>query len=296
MEPIFDTGLALRRKLRAAAAPVAGADFLAAQTASDLAERLSTVGRDFPRALLVHCRTDHARRALQASGKAGEITTLEADPALPGHAAGGMIASGEDLALEPGIHDLAVSLLSLHETNDTPGQLIQMRRTLKPDGLFVGAFPGSGTLAELRESLLAAETELTGGASPRVYPFADVRAAGALLQRAGFALPVADSETYTVRYDSMFALLRDLRAMGATSALAARSRTPATRALFARAADIYAERFTDPDGRIRATFSIVWMSGWAPHESQQKPMKPGSARHSLSEALKASGGPADEVS
>ena len=140
---------------------------------------------------------------------------------------------------------------------------------------------------ELRDSLLAAETELSGGVSPRVIPFADVRDIGGLLQRAGFALPVADVETVTVRYADMFALMRDLRAMGATNALVARSRSPATRALFARAAQIYAERFADPDGRIRATFSVLWMSGWAPDASQQKPLKPGSARMSLAEALDA---------
>ncbi|MCB1440993.1 MAG: methyltransferase domain-containing protein, partial [Nitratireductor sp.] len=271
-------------------------DFLAAQTASDLEERLSTIERRFPHAVLVHCRTDHAGKALERSGKVDTFDTLEAHAALPGHRAGGKISSDETLPLDESRYDLAVSLLSLHETNDTPGQLVQMRRALKPDGLFIGAFPGSGTLSELRESLLAAEMELTGGASPRVYPFADVRAAGALLQRAGFALPVADSETYTVRYDSMFALLRDLRAMGATSALAARSRTPATKALFARAAEIYAERFSDLDGRVRATFTIVWMSGWVPHESQQKPLKPGSASHSLAQALRTAEDPDDGVS
>src|SRR4051794_8164799 len=144
---------------------------------------------------------------------------------------------------------------------------------------------GGGTLAELRESLIAAETELFGGASPRVAPFTDVRDAGALLQRAGFALPVADVETVTVRYDTMFGLLADLRAMGATNALAARSRRPGSRRLFARAAEIYAQRFSDPDGRVRATFAIVWMSGWAPDPSQQKPLRPGSAKVSLAKLL-----------
>ena len=176
-----------------------------------------------------------------------------------------------------------MSLLSLQEANDLPGALIQIRRALRPDGLFLGAIAGGGTLAELRESLLAAETELYGGASPRVAPFTDVRDAGALLQRAGFALPVADVETVTVRYASMFGLLRDLRAMGASNALVARTRRPSRR-LFARAAEIYAERFADPDGRIRATFAIVWMSGWAPHASQQKPLKPGSATVSLAKS------------
>jgi hypothetical protein len=163
--------------------------------------------------------------------------------------------------------------------------LVQIRRALKPDGLFLGCMAGAATLFELRDALLAAEIELHGGASPRVIPFTDVRDAGALLQRAGFALPVADVETVTVRYDNLFGLMTDLRAMGAASALEARSRKPATRTLFARAAQIYAERHSDADGRIRATFSLVWMSGWAPDPSQQKPLKPGSAQVSLARIL-----------
>ncbi len=196
-----------------------------------------------------------------------------------------MAAHGDALPLEPGSLDLAVSLLSLQEVNDVPGMLVQIRRALKPDGLFIGAMAGHGTLAELRDSLLVAEVELHGGASPRVIPFADVRDVGGLLQRAGFALPVTDIEPLTVRYDDMFALMRDLRAMGATNALTGRTRRPATKALFLRAAEIYAERHADPDGRVRATFSIVWMSGWAPHESQQQPLRPGSGKVSLASAL-----------
>ncbi len=204
---------------------------------------------------------------------------------LEGHA--GKVASGDHLPLDPESVDLIVSLLSLQDTNDVPGALIQIRRALRPDGLFLGAMAGAGTLAELRESLLAAETEIAGGASPRVIPFADVRDVGGLLQRAGFALPVTDVETVTVRYDTMFGLIRDLRAMGATNALQARSRRPGTRRLFQRAAEIYAERFSDPDGRLRATFSFIWMSGWAPHASQQQPLKPGSADVSLAKVLAA---------
>ena len=154
-----------------------------------------------------------------------------------------------------------------------------------PDGLFLGAFLGTGTLSELRDSLLTAEIEIYGGTSPRVFPFADVRDSGALLQRAGLALPVSDVDTVTVRYASMFDLIRDLRAMGSTNSLADRSRRPATRALFSFSAEIYAERYSDPDGRIRATFSIVWLSGWAPAASQQKPLRPGSAQVSLQKIL-----------
>lgn len=284
MEPVFDTRLVLARKRRALRRDEAGAAFLMDRAADDLAERLATVERRFARAAALFSFTDAAARALRGSGKVDDVIRVEADAAFLGGEEG-IVAAPETVPLEPESIDLAVSLMSLHETNDTPGVLAQIRRTLKPDGLFLAAMAGAGTLAELREALLAAETELSGGAAPRVIPFADVRDAGALLQRAGFALPVADIETLTVRYDTMFDLMRDLRAMGAASALAQRSRRPATRALFMRAAEIYAERFCDPDGRVRATFNIVWMSGWAPHESQQKPLKPGSGRVSLAEAL-----------
>jgi SAM-dependent methyltransferase len=197
-----------------------------------------------------------------------------------------IVADEEFLPLKPGSIDLIVSLLSLHLTNDTPGALVQIRRALKPDGLLLGAMAGENTLAELRECLLVAESEIYGGASPRVAPFADVRDVGGLLQRAGFTLPVTDIETYTVRYDSAFALMRDLRAMGMQNVLIGRSRRPLTRSFFMRVAELYAQRFSDPDGRIRATFSFVWMSGWAAHESQQKPLKPGSAKASLADFLK----------
>lgn len=220
-----------------------------------------------------------------ATGKIDAIERVETDARFSSTEAPVTIASLEEVPVEPESVNLIVSPLSLHLTDDTPGAFIQVRRALKPDGLFLAAIPGSGTLQELREALLAAEAELTGGASPRVIPFADVRDVGALLQRAGFALPVTDTETYTVRYDSLFALIRDLRAMGMTSPLSARSRTPVSRRFFLRAAEIYAERFSDPDGRVRATFSIIYLSGWAPHESQQKPLKPGSAKQRLSVAL-----------
>ena len=196
-----------------------------------------------------------------------------------------MVAPPETVPFAPESLDLAVSLLSLQAMNDVPGMLAQIRRALRPDGLFLGAFAGAGTLAELRESLLAAETELYGGVSPRVAPFPDVRDAGGLLQRAGFSLPVADVEPVVVRYDTLYSLMADLRAMGETSSLIDRPRRPVSKRLFARAAEIYAQRFSDPDGRIRASFSLVWMSGWAPDPSQQKPLKPGSAKVSLAKIL-----------
>ncbi|WP_311031662.1 class I SAM-dependent methyltransferase [Mesorhizobium koreense] len=288
MEQVFDTGLLVERKKRALRAGTADADFLMRRVAEDLGERLSTVGRDFPEAAALFCQTATAGDVLRQSGKVGNVHRIEADAALLGDRQG-MIATPETVPLPAESLDLAVSLLSLHSMNDIPGMLIQIRRALRPDGLFLGALAGSGTLAELRESLLLAETELSGGASPRVAPFVDVRDAGGLLQRAGFALPVADTETIRVRYPSMFELMRDLRAMGETSILTARPRRPVPLRLFTRAAEIYAERHAEADGRIPATFQIVWLSGWAPHASQQQPLRPGSATARLADVL-ASGG------
>ncbi|RWK32335.1 methyltransferase domain-containing protein [Mesorhizobium sp.] len=284
MQPIVDTSLWLAHKRRALASPAAGADFLMRRAAEELADRLGAVERKFDRAAVLFCQTPAAVDVLATSGKVADIVRVEADATFLGDAAG-LVAPLETVPFELESLDLAVSLLSLQAMNDIPGMLVQIRRALKPDGLFLGAFAGAGTLSELRECLLAAETELYGGASPRVIPFTDVRDAGALLQRAGLALPVADVETVTVRYDSLFGLMADLRAMGETSALIDRSRRPGTRKLFARAAEIYAEKFSDADGRVRASFPIVWMSGWAPDASQQKPLKPGSAKISLKTIL-----------
>ena len=283
MEPIFDTTSLLAHKRRALRLADASAGFLMQRAGEDLFDRLAAVERTFQHPAALFSTTPDAAAVLASSGKAATPVRIEWDATLLD--TGGLVAKGEILPLEPESIDLAVSLYGLQEINDVPGMLIQIRRALKPDGLLLGCMAGTGTLTELRESLLAAETELYGGASPRVFPFADVRDAGALLQRAGFALPVADVETVTVRYDSMFGLMRDLRAMGETNALVARSRKPASRALFMRAAEIYAERFADPDGRVRATFSTIWLSGWAPHESQQKAAKRGSASVSLAKIL-----------
>jgi SAM-dependent methyltransferase len=283
---IIDTDLLIARKRRAVRRAVAGADFLMVRAADDLAERLATVGRHFTKAAALFCVTAAARDVVLASGKADEAVRVEADAAFLGDEPG-VVATPGHVPLDPASIDLAVSLLSLQDENDIPGMLIQIRRALKPDGLFLGAMAGAGTLAELRDSLLTAEAELSGGASPRVLPFADVREVGALLQRAGFALPVTDVETVTVRYATMFDLMADLRAIGAASPLVGRSHRPATREFFARAAQIYADRFSDPDGRMRATFSFIWMSGWAPDASQQKPLKPGSAEVSLTKILEA---------
>jgi SAM-dependent methyltransferase len=181
--------------------------------------------------------------------------------------------------------DLVVSLLSLQAVNDLPGALIQIRRALKPDGLFIACLLGGASLTELRQVFMQAEAEIEGGASPRVAPFADVRDLGALLQRAGFALPVTDSEALRVRYPDPIALMADLRAMGLTNPLVDRRRAGLRRATLRRATELYAEHFADPDGRLPATFELVWLSGWAPHESQQKPLRPGSAKLRLADAL-----------
>ena len=175
--------------------------------------------------------------------------------------------------------------LPCETVNDLPGVLIQIRRALKPDGLFLAALLGGDTLTELRESFAVAESELTGGVSPRVAPFPDLRDMGALLQRAGFALPVADVDRVVVRYPSPLALMADLRRMGAANPLVERRRVPLRRAILVRMMEVYADRFADPDGRIRASFDIIWLSGWAPHESQQQPLQPGSATARLADAL-----------
>ena len=181
--------------------------------------------------------------------------------------------------------DLVLSALSLQFVDDLPGALVQIRRALRPDGLFLGALIGGSSLAELRQAFGEAEIDVEGGLSPRVSPFVDVRDLGGLLQRAGFALPVTDSDVVTVRYDDVFGLMRDLRAMGATNVLAERRRKPTRRATMARLAEIYRERFSDPDGRVRATFEILWATGWAPDPSQQQPLRPGSAKTRLADAL-----------
>lgn len=283
---IFDRELQLAFRRRAFKRAIPGADFILQRAAEDLEDRLDAVTRHFPVAVDLAGHNGLAAAAIARSGKADMILRIERDAAFLNGPFPAIVADDEVLPLKPQSVDLIVSLLALHSTNDTPGAMIQIARALKPDGLFLAALSGNGTLGELRESLLQAEIELTGGASPRIFPFADVRDVGGLLQRAGFALPVTDVENVTVRYDSIFNLMTDLRAMGMQNILRDRSRKPVSKKLFLRAAEIYAERFSDPDGRIRASFSTIWLSGWAPHESQQKPLKPGSAKTSLADALK----------
>jgi SAM-dependent methyltransferase len=249
-----------------------------------LAERLSAVLRHFDIAVDLGTPADSVRRVLAASGKV--TTTIAAEFAIGSDRSFLRISADEEtLPFAAGSLDLVTSALALQFVNDLPGTLIQIRRALKPDGLLLAALVGGESLAELREAIAAAESEIEGGISPRVAPFVDVRELGALLQRAGFALPVVDNERLVVRYDSVFALMRDLRRMGATNVLRERRRKPLKRTTLQRTAEIYAQRFSDPDGRLRASFEIVWLSGWAPHESQQKPLKPGSAAQRLADAL-----------
>jgi ubiquinone/menaquinone biosynthesis C-methylase UbiE len=284
---IFDRALVRARRRRAAL--LGPAVFLLDRLADDLAERVSAVLRRFELAADLGTPGEAVRTALSRLGSVGTIIAADAVPEarVPGvgKSPNLVVADEEALPFRDASLDLAVSALALQFVNDLPGALVQIRRALKPDGLFLAALVGGETLTELRQAFAAAESDVEGGASPRVAPFADVRALGNLLQRAGFALPVADSDRYTLRYKSPFALMTELRRMGATNTLVARRRSPLRRTTLRRMAEIYSERFADADGRVRATFDIVWLSGWAPHPSQQQPLKPGSAQARLADAL-----------
>jgi SAM-dependent methyltransferase len=278
----FDEALVTERSKRAFEKDPDG-HFLLARMIEDAADRLLNVSREFGEPVTLFCGGPDTTHALQKLYPAAQISQLEADRMF--FKTSGETGSPANFGLKPANFDLAVSLLAMQSVNDLTGFLIQSRLCLKPDGLFLGCLFGAGTLQELREVLLETEIEIYGGASPRVAPFADVRDMGGLLQRAGFALPVADSESLIVRYASIFTLIRDLRAMGLGNVLNARSRKPLTRAFWAKADEIYARNFSDADGRIRATFSIIWLSGWAPSPSQPKALKPGSATVSLKDVL-----------
>jgi len=278
---IFDRSLLRQRRRRAQA--LGPATFLIDRVADDIADRLATVLRRFPRAADLGSPTGAVRRAI--AGRADSLIAV--DVTVQGFDAAGphVVADEEALPFADGSLDLVVSALALQSVNDLPGTLVQIRRALRPDGLFLAALLGADSLTELRQSFAAAEAEVEGGVSPRVAPFIDAREAGALLQRAGFALPVTDVERITVRYASPFGLMADLRRMGATNVLAERRRSPLRRATLRRMVELYAERFSDGDGRVRASFDIVWLSGWAPDASQPQPLKPGSAKTRLADAL-----------
>jgi SAM-dependent methyltransferase len=266
---LFDRALLRARQNRARRGePVT---FLFDRVAEDMADRLQAVTRDFSDAAEIWTLGELLRK--KATDRFKSITRIDPD-------------ESETLRLQPESLDLALSALAFQFVNDLPGVLAQIRRALKPDGLLLAAMIGGDTLTELRQSFAAAEAECEGGVSPRVAPFADLRDIGGLLQRAGFALPVTDVDRVVVRYDSAFALMADLRRMGATNILIERRRASTRRATMLRMAQIYAERFADADERIRATFDIIWLSGWAPHDSQPKPLRPGSAKTSLEAAVK----------
>ena len=268
---LFDRRLLRARQSRAfKQGPVT---FLLDRVAEEMAERLAAVKRDFAEAADIWTPGDALRKPLADRLKSFTHLDVLGDPQ-------------EVLPFQQETLDLVVSALALQFVNDLPGVLAQIRRALKPDGLLLAAMIGGDTLNELRQCFGAAEAELEGGVSPRVAPFADLRDAGHLLQRAGLALPVTDVDRIVVRYDSAFALMADIRRMGASNILVERRRAPTRRATMLRMAQLYAKRFADADGRIRATFDVVWLSGWAPHESQQRPLKPGSATASLAEAVK----------
>jgi len=251
---IFDTGAVATNRQRAGNA-FSSHDFLYREVASRLRDRKADVKRNFE--------------------TAATVSAWDGNGGVP-----------ETVGLPPGSVDLIESNFALHWVNDLPGLLMQIRLALKPDGLFLAAFPGGDTLTELRQSLIEAESLVTGGIAPRVSPFIDLADAAALLQRAGFALPVADLDRITVTYEDAFGLMRELRGMGEANALCGRPRHFSRREIFFEAARIYAGKFADADGRLRATFDIVFMTGWAPHASQPQPLKPGSGETSLADILK----------
>ncbi|HJN04123.1 MAG TPA: methyltransferase domain-containing protein [Alphaproteobacteria bacterium] len=276
---------------RARAESLAGeAGFLFREVAARLAERVGEVNRTFGRTLDLGCRGGLVAKALDEAGAVrnrGIVTLIEMAGTRDAQLEGPTFVAGTEEALPfaDASLDLVASNLTLHWVNDLPGTMVQVRRALKPDGLFLAAMLGGETLTELRQALDQAEQECEGGISPRVSPFVDVRDAGSLLQRAGFALPVADADTIIVTYADMFTLMQDLRAMGESNAVAERRKTFLRRETLYRAAEIYGRDFAEDGGCIRATFQVIWLTGWVPHESQQKPLRPGSATARLADAL-----------
>ena len=268
---IFDPALI---RLHLDRRPANEPDFVTALVLGDLEDRLATLLRPFGRALIIGPDPE----ILPATGQS-------AHGSFPFQRLAAFTSAGELPDIEGESYDLIVSLLHLQGVNDVPGYLARLRAKLAPDGLLLAAALGGETLTELREAFLAADAKIQGGASARVAPFIQVRDAGALLQRAGLALPVTDVETHIVRYPHALALMAELKSLGASNPLTDRSRRPATRTLLTAAAEAYAGRDADPDGRIRATLEIIWLSGWAPHESQQQPLKPGSATVKLRDVL-----------
>jgi SAM-dependent methyltransferase len=283
---VFDRD-AVRRHRDRAARRLDRHDFLLREVGERLADRLDDVRRRFPLALDLGCHGGQFGRLL--GGRGGVEVLVHGDPSLPMlTTAGGLrvVSDEERLPFRPGAFDLVVSLLSLHWVNDLPGALVQIRMALKPDGLFLAAMLGGETLRELRQAFAEAEAAVEGGVSPRVSPFAGVRDAGALLQRAGFALPVVDSEEVTVSYPDPWTLMADLRGMGEANAVLQRRKGFSRRATVREAFERYRQSFSDAAGRIPATFQVVYLTGWAPHPSQPKPLRPGTAAIPLTDVLK----------
>ncbi len=269
-EPIFDRELYMARRART---KLSRPTILSQSVAAELAERLDPITRSFKRACLITVDPDPVAAALRATGKVDIIKIIEPAPS-------------EILPVEADEFDAVFNILDLHAVNDVPGALIQMRRALRPDGFFLACLFASQTLNELRQSWLEAEDLVTGGVSPRVSPMIDVRELGGLLQRAGLALPVVDLDRTIVRYPDPLALIHEIRSLGLSNILTGRSRKPVTRNLLGEAVSIYQQKFADDDGRIRATIELAWATAWSPHENQQKPLKPGSAKFRLADALK----------
>ncbi|WP_297730590.1 methyltransferase domain-containing protein [uncultured Maricaulis sp.] len=284
---LFDRTL-LRQRRKRSAGSVSDYNFLAQRAFEDIGDRVAGITRNFDRGALLGGGPGlmSAPAGALVRGKVSWLCRADLAPSIAAQLTGPALTLDEEaLPFASESLDIVLAPWGLHWTNDLPGALVQINHALKPDGFFACALPGGSTLTELRQCLMAAESELTGGVAARVSPLAGTFDLAALLQRAGFAMPVADVDRVTVRYDHIFALMADLRGMGETSILADRPRTPATRTLFARAGQIYAERFADPDGRIRASFEIIHAAGWTPHPDQPKPKRPGSATHRLADAL-----------
>ncbi len=285
---VFDRN-AVRRHRDRAAARLSEHDFLFMEAAERLCDRLDDVKRKFETALDLGCHGGCVAKNLNGRGGIKNLTQTDISPAMvalaekTGHPS--VVADEENLPFDDGSFDLVLSNLSLHWVNDLPGALIQIRKSLKPDGLMLASVFAERTLWELRESLMAAEIEIEGGISPRVSPFATVQDLGSLLGRAGFALPVLDTDTITVSYPDAFKLMADLRGMGENGAVSGRRKTFTREDTILRAASYYQEKFVDDDGRIPATFDIVTMTAWAPGPNQPQPLKPGSAEINLSLAI-----------
>jgi len=282
---LFDRQMLSRQRDRAAPG-IAAHDFLLRRAAEDITERFEAIQREFPVAVNLGAHHGVLSEALSAMPSVGTVISVEGSAALLSKCPPPRVCADMEMLPFGGEQvDLVASALALHFANDLPGTLVQIRRALKPDGLFIAALLGGASLYELRASIMRAETEITGGAAPRVAPMADVRDFGGLLQRAGFNLPVSDTDIVEVSYETPFALMDELRGMGAANALRERSRRPLRRDVLMRAGEIYAEHYPAVNGRVTATFEIITLTGWAPHESQQKPLQPGSAASRLADAL-----------